>query len=235
MNTIKLSIRRIARLCGLDIVRFGGEQVGVDPFVDVRRFLRGHTHPVIFDVGAGVGQSIYRFRDEFPTSVIHSFEPSPSTYEQLTTRCGELPGVNTWNVGVGSTNTTLAFQENEHSDMSSFLSPGECSWGRIVRTTSVQVTTEDSFARDHDIDSIHVLKSDAQGFDFEVFKGASHLMEENRIALIYFEVIFSDMYKNLPSFHDVFRYLAERNFSLVAFYQSHFQNELIKSRRTCCS
>ena len=135
--------------------------------------------------------------------------------------------MNTWNLGVGSTNTTLAFQENEYSDMSSFLSPSECSWGKIVRTTSVQVTTVDSFVQDHDIDFIHVSKSDTQGFDFEVFKGASHLMEENRIALIYFEVIFSDMYKNLPSFYEVFRYLSERNFSLVTFYQSHFQNELI--------
>jgi len=85
----------------------------------------------------------------------------------------------------------------------------------------------DSFAIKHDIDFIHILKSDAQGFDFEVLKGASDLMEENRIALIYFEFIFSDMYKNLPSFHEVFRYLCERNYSLVTFYESHFQEELV--------
>jgi len=52
-------------------------------------------------------------------------------------------------------------------------------------------------------------------------------MEEDRIALIYFEFIFSDMYENLPSFHDVFRYLCELNYSLVTFYESHFQEELV--------
>jgi len=102
-----------------------------------------------------------------------------------------------------------------------------CSWGKVGKSTSVDVTTLDSFARSHGIDFIHILKSDTQGFDFEVFKGASHLMEEDRIALIYFEFIFSDMYENLPSFHDVFRYLCERDYSLVTFYELYFQEELV--------
>jgi FkbM family methyltransferase len=227
MNMIKKSIRRIVRRCGFDIIRFNREQIGVDPFVDMQLFLNGHKHPVIFDVGANVGQSVYRFRDAFPASVIHSFEPSPSTYEQLKAHCGTLPGVNTWNCGVGSTDATLVFQENEYSDMSSFLTPSVFSWGKVVKSTSVEVTTLDSFARNHDIDFVHILKSDTQGFDFEVFKGASHLMEEDRIGLIYFEFIFSDMYENLPSFNDVFRYLRELNYSLVTFYESHFQEELV--------
>lgn len=227
MNIIKKSIRRMVRRCGFDIIRFDREQIGVDPFVDMQLFLNGHKHPVIFDVGANVGQSVYRFRDAFPASVIHSFEPSPSTYEQLKAHCGTLPGVNIWNCGVGSADATLVFQENEYSDMSSFLTPSVFSWGKVVKSTSVDVTTLDSFARSHDIDFIHILKSDTQGFDFEVFKGARHLMEEDRIALIYFEFIFSDMYEKLPSFQDVFRYLRELNYSLVTFYESHFQEELV--------
>jgi len=236
MSSIKKSIRRIIRLCGFDIVRFRGQQIGVNPFDDMQRFLKGHKDPVILDVGANVGQSVYQFRNKFPASVIHSFEPSPSTYEQLKARCGKLPGVNLWNLGVGSTNTTFAFQENEHSNMSSFLPPSKFSWGKIVRTTNVEVCTLDSFVRDQDIDFIHVLKSDTQGFDFEVFKGASYLMEENRIGLIYFEFIFSDMYKNLPSFHDVFRYLrfalSERTYQLdrCTIYKSRVESKTCRTR-----
>jgi len=223
MIKIKTAIRRIVRNCGLDIVRYHGEQqVGVDPFADMHRFLEGNRRPVILDVGGNVGQSVEKFKTRFADSIIHSFEPSPLTFEKLKANCGKYTVVNTWNLGVGSSNTTLAFQENEHSVMSSFLSPSEFSYGNIVRTTSVKVTTLDTFARDHNIDFIHILKSDTQGYDYEVFKGASGLMEENRIALVYFEFIFSDMYKDLPSFHDVFRYLSERNFSLVTFYESHF-------------
>lgn len=228
MMKIKYAIRRIVRKYGFDIVRYHGEQrVGVDPLADMDRFLEGNRSPVILDVGGNVGQSVLKFKSQFPNPIIHSFEPSPSTFEKLKANCGNYAGVKTWNLGVGSSNTTLAFQENECSDMSSFLSPSEFSWGKILRTTSVEVTTLDTFARDNNINFVHILKSDTQGYDLEVFKGASGLMKENKIGLIYFEFIFSDMYKDLPSFHDLFGYLSDRNFSLVAFYESHFQGDLV--------
>jgi len=31
--------------------------------------------PIIFDVGANIGQSIISFKKNFPNSIIHSFEP----------------------------------------------------------------------------------------------------------------------------------------------------------------
>ena len=223
---IKKTIRRLVRRCGFDI-RCRRNGIGIDPFADMQLFLKGQKEPVIFDVGANVGQSVDRFREAFPAPTIHSFEPSPSTYETLKTHCYELPGVRTWNYGVGSRNTTLAFQENEHSNMSSFLTPSEFCWGKVVRTTDVQVVTLDSFSREQKTEFIHILKSDTQGYDFEVFKGASELMKENRIGLIYFEFIFSDMYKDLPPFHDVFGYLSENGFALVTLYDSHFQKELV--------
>ncbi len=247
IQTIKTKIRHLVRRTGYDIVRFGEghddaapsfevqrsskiqkeDGIGADPFLDMQRFLKNQNAPVIFDVGANVGQSVDRFLRLFPESAIHSFEPSPTTYEKLQSHCSPFPNVKAWNYGVGREEAVLPFQENDNSDMSSFLSPSEFSWGKIIKTTDVPVITLDSFSKKQGIDFIHILKSDAQGYDFEVFKGAEGLMKENRIGLIYFEFIFSDMYKNLPRFHDVFRYLTENNFDLVAFYDSHFQNELV--------
>lgn len=227
LNIIKKAIRRVLRRTGLDIVRLRKDQLGVNPFTDMQHFLKAQNSPVIFDVGANVGQSVDAFRDSLPGSCIHSFEPSPSTYEQLKTHCENTPGVKTWNFGVGSSDTTLKFTENEDSVMSSFLLPSTFSWGKVIKSTDVRVVTLDSFARDQNIEFIHVLKSDTQGYDFEVFKGASQLMAENRIGLIYFEFIFSEMYKDLPSFDEVFRYLSDRNFALVAFYEQNFQKELV--------
>ncbi len=169
--------------------------------------MRELSRPLIFDIGGNVGQTVDTFKSWYPDSVIHTFEPSPHVFERLKINCKKFTGVNTWNLGIGSSNTSLLLQENEFSGMSSFLYPSEFSWGNIVRTTSVEVRTLDLLAREHNIDFIHVLKSDTQGYDYEVLKGASGLMEENRIGMVYFEFIFSDMYKNLPSFHDVFYYL----------------------------
>lgn len=213
---------------GFDIVRihpYNFNNIGEDAYKDISHFLAGTKEPVIFDVGANVGQSVDKFAKKFPASIIHSFEPSPATYQKLNNHCADLPLVNTWNCGVGSRQETLKFQENEYSVMSSFLAPGKLAMSKVVRTEDVPLITLNVFAEEHNIDFIHILKSDTQGFDFEVLKGANELMQQNRIGLIYFECIFSDMYKNLPKFHDVFRYLDENNFDLVALYEPHFQEE----------
>jgi FkbM family methyltransferase len=89
--------------------------------------------------------------------------------------------VKSWNYGVGSSNAILEFIENSHSEMSSFLRPSKYSWGKVEKTTNVEVITLDSFTKDQNIEFIHILKSDTQGYDFEVFKGADTLLSENRI------------------------------------------------------
>lgn len=220
-------MKQAAQVAGLEVSRYRKNAIGKNPFLDMKRFIQTESDICIFDVGANIGQSIEEFRSFFPTASIYSFEPSPSTFCKLREKSKGIPNVTTWNLGVGSEEGVLSFQENEHSVMSSFLSQGSSSWGQIVRTTAVEVITLDSFCAKHNIDYINILKSDTQGFDFEVFKGSKKLMQDNRIELIYFEFIFSDMYKSLPSFHDVFRYLTDNGFSLVTFYSPHFQNDLI--------
>ena len=227
MKNMKRLIRDLLRSIGYEVTRSSPRPLGLDPFQDMGFFLKGLKSPIILDVGANIGQSVDKFKRAFPDSFIHSFEPSPRTYAKLSEHCNGLNGVKTWNYGVGSRQATLPFLENTHPDMSSFLAPGEFCWGKVEKTTSVNVLTLDSFAKEQDVEFVHILKSDTQGYDLEVFKGAEGLMRENRIGLIYFEVIFSNQYKDLPAYHEVFRFLSERNFSLVAFYRANFQQDLI--------
>ncbi len=230
LRTLKKSVHSLIRKAGYELVRVeqpNQDQLGRDPFLDMRFHLSGVAQPVIFDVGANIGQSVDKLKEIFPGSIMHSFEPSPSTYARLQSHCQGREGVRTWNCGIGSSRGTLPFTENTKPDMSSFLAPGELCWGSVAKVTEVPVETLDSFAEEQHIDFIHVLKSDTQGYDFEVFKGAERLMNENKIALVYFEFIFSDMYKNLPPFHEVFKFLTAHNFALVSFYESHFQKDLV--------
>ena len=110
--------------------------------------------------------------------------------------------------------------------MSSFLELGADAWGDIEKTTMVDVVTVDSFCRDRNIGTIDILKSDTQGYDLEVFKGCRRMIEENRIRMVYSEVTFSNHYRGQPSFDEVFRFLLDRRFALVAFYTFHFQERL---------
>jgi len=226
MRIIKKAIRNLARQAGYDIVTFSKKDIGYDPFIDMQRFLNWQKDPLVLDVGANVGQSVDRFKEAFPKAIIHSFEPSPSIFNRLKMHCDGLSGVTTWNYGIGASDSTLILHENDHSVMTSFLPPHKGCHGKIIRSTDVKVISLDSFSEEQKIEYIHILKSDTQGFDFEVFKGAGQLMNENRIGLIYFEFTFSDMYKELPSFYDVFKYLSDHNFALVTFYEIHLQSEL---------
>ncbi len=222
---LKHKIRHFIRNFGYDIVRFNPSQMGKEPFNDMKKFLRNDT-PVVFDVGANVGQSIRRFRSQFPRCIIHSFEPSPTTFETLSQQAATLKDVHLWNCALGSISGQMTFLENSHSDMSSFLPLGEFGWGEITKKTLVKVKTIDQFCHDESVEKIDILKSDTQGFDLEVFKGAEHTICANKIGLIYFEIIFSDQYKGLPPFVQTYDFLTSRDFLLVSFYQFYHQKRL---------
>lgn len=223
---MKHIIRNLIRKFPSNIVKLPfPSSLGKDPLDDMAKYLH-NDRPVIFDVGANVGQSIHRFRSQFPRCIINSFEPSPTTFKILSQQASELEDVRLWNCALGSVSEQMIFLENSHSYMSSFLPLSEFGWGKITKETSVEVRTIDQFCHDEQIERIDILKSDTQGFELEVFKGAEGTIRANKIGLIYFEIIFSDMYKNLPSFAKVYEYLTLHDFLLVSFYEFHYQMQL---------
>jgi FkbM family methyltransferase len=222
---MKQKIRSFVRKFGFDIVRFNPAQCGLDPLNDMAKFIRNDS-PVVFDVGANFGQSIHKFRSRFPKCLIHSFEPSPTTFGTLEKKVSGLENIRLWNCALGSTTGQMQFFENSHPDMSSFLSPSEYGWGKVIKETLVDVKTIDQFCRDEHIEHIDILKSDTQGFELEVFRGAEDTIRSKKIGLIYFEIIFSDMYKDLPSFTAIYDFLKSRDFLFVSMYQFYYQRQL---------
>lgn len=228
LKQLKETTRAALQRCGLDVKRHRRGAVGEDAFADMEHYIKrpGFPPPVIFDVGANVGQTAERFLAHFPDARIHCFEPGPAAFRALTARVGVRPGVKLWNVGVGSAAGLLPFHENAQSVMSSFLEPAAETWGQTERVTNVPVTTLDDFAAKNGVGEIGILKSDTQGFELEVFKGATGLLESGRIALVYFEVTFADLYKDAPPFHTLFRHLAERGYRLLGIYEPVYEYDL---------
>ena len=226
-NPLKRGVRGALNKLGYDLRRTHPlvYKVGMDPFYDMRRFVQD-PRLVVFDVGANIGQSVDRFRSAFPECTIHSFEPSPSTFATLKEQTGTFSDLHLWNCGIGSRSEPMTFIENSQSDMSSFLAPSELSWGTVTKETVVAVRTIDEFCDQEAISRIDILKSDTQGFELEVFRGAEASMRAGRIGLVYFEIIVSDMYKDLPSFSDTFAFLTDCGFHLVSTYDWYYQRDL---------
>jgi len=222
-RTIIRAVKAVFHFFGIEIhkVRKG---VGVDAFRDMR-YLSAVPDPVIFDVGANVGQSVGIFRKYFPRPVIHSFEPGGAAFEQLTRATAGVPDLRLNNFGLASQAGSRTFIENARTDMSSLLEPGADCWGEITRTYTIDVSTVDDYCAKNGIELIDILKIDTQGSEFDVIKGADAMMRKGAIHLIYLEIIFSEMYKGLPRLDEVYGFLADRGYTLVAFYDFWYQRE----------
>jgi FkbM family methyltransferase len=200
---------------------------GEDPFHDMRRLVRNEA-ATIFDVGANVGQTIDRFRRVLPDSVIHAFEPSATTFRELTERKGGTSKVVLNNLALGSEPGTRSFLENTHPEMNSFLEPGREHLGSVARRADVSIRTIDDYCTTQQIQYIDILKSDTQGFDLEVLKGARGLLRSNRIHMIYMEMTFIEMYTGMPRIDTIFSFLFDHHFAPVSFYNFVRRDRLLE-------
>ncbi len=209
---------------GYQLFHTNPKALGLNPFRDMQR-LTSTAQPVVFDVGANVGQTVADIRRFLCDSVLHCFEPTPMTFAKLSEQCGKLDNVYLNNVGLAEQVGELELHEMESSEMNSFLPPDVDAGGDVVAREVVPVTTVDEYCAQRSIDCIDVLKIDAQGFDFEVIKGARRMIAENRVHLVYLELIFAQMYERVPRFDEIYGHLADSGLELVCFYRFSFQHD----------
>jgi FkbM family methyltransferase len=198
--------------------------LGYDAFADMRK-LAAESRPLVFDVGANRGQTIERFRKHFAQPIIHAFEPGGDTFAELQRRTAGIADLHLNNVALGSRSESRTFFDSDDTEMSSLLEPSADAWGEIKSKYPVDVLTLDDYCAARSIDRIDVLKTDTQGFDLDVIKGAQRMIEKRAIHLICTEIIFSDMYKGSPRFDEIYGFLADRGFALVAFYDFYFRHD----------
>jgi FkbM family methyltransferase len=212
----------------VDIVRL---RPGRDHLRDIASFLTDVNRPVILDVGANHGQTTEAFRKLLRGSEIHSFEPGRDAYRVLEQRAADWHDVRVNHVAVGAATGTLRFRENDQSHNSSFLPIGPEPWGTvgseagtIIADYEVPVITVDDYCSEAGIEHVHILKSDTQGYDLEVLKGADTMLKAGRVRLVYTEIIVANIYDGVPSFDEIYRFLLDRRMRMVALY-NYFMRE----------
>ncbi len=101
VRAAKRLVRGAAHAVGLEVSRYrpadGRDyvitRVGVSALRDMHELLADVSTPIVFDVGANVGQSVAVFREALPDSILHAFEPGPEAFAELeanTRRLGNL-------------------------------------------------------------------------------------------------------------------------------------------------
>jgi len=163
---------------------------GICHYNDIERLAAAWHNPIdtIFDIGANDGSTALELHRRFPTARIFSFEPHPTTYARLTAATSGNQRIHTTNSAVGATPGTLPMSVYTESRVNT-LKPSFHADGRFHPTPpiDVPVTTVDTFCTQHDIEEIHLLKIDTEGFDLMVLHGSNNLLADRGVRFIYVE------------------------------------------------
>ncbi len=187
-DTVRHLIYRLPRLRPLYLIartyttHFQGEDNSEFRFNGERRLVRDvlsrHTNPVVFDVGANLGDWTQEVLAVNPQATIDCFEPALTTFSQLTAR-GFASNVICNQLALGDAPGEIEFFVHTDSKISSIYP------GYIVRAADhverVTVTTVDDYCVRNGVDRIDFLKIDVEGHDLAVLKGAREMLAGKRI------------------------------------------------------
>lgn len=195
---------------------------GLDPFHNLSRFLPNWNCTTVFDVGANVGQSALTFYRRFPEAHIHAFEPFPSTFEELRWNTSKLSRISIYAYALSSSAGKV------------FGSQGDCSTNNIITKTresvrlndkevQIQTRTISQIFDELNLTSLSFLKIDTEGHDLEVLRGASELLDQQMIDVIYVESGMNPTNKLHVSFESIKYYLESKNYFVFGLYEQTFE------------
>lgn len=223
-------INRALRSSGWELRRAPSTHwFGYDPWADAAQLIRRHIRggPVVFDVGANVGQTIAEVRRVLPDAIMHAFEPDPDAATELAGRYAADSRLVLNPMAVGAAVGTLPLYRYENSAINSLHPRRFGGWkgDRKESQAAVPVTTLDLYCQTHGIESVAVLKLDIQGGELEALRGASALLERHGADMILTEVLFRELYVRQCGFEEVWTYLRERGYEPFSFYRMGLQDK----------
>ena len=180
-----------ASLVGLNYWASAFQETGEREAIDfVRERLSDVETPIIFDVGANVGEFSKACLDAFgQRCLVHAFEPSPATFALLSQALGTAPQIALHRLG---------FSNSEREDLLYSSEPGStiASVHRLDRpirpfrdefTETISLTTIDRFCATAGLPRIDFLKLDIEGHELFALRGAADMLANGRIKFIQFE------------------------------------------------
>lgn len=207
----------------------------INPLGIKKVLLKNVEYPVIFDVGAYIGTTAIEYAKIFHKGIVYAFEPTSNTFEQLKNNSLAINNIKPYNMAVSDFDGETKFFINKFAPTNSLLPPDRLAdehWGKDLlrpdKVAKVKSARLNTFCSAERISRIDLLKLDVQGAELSVLKGASHLIDEGRIGLIYAEVIFVPTYEHQSIYYELGQYLADKGYYLHSLYNLAYDGNRIK-------
>jgi FkbM family methyltransferase len=210
----------VARLLGFQVYGQNELPLGANYVADIARLAqqRGIAVETIFDVGANIGYTVLPFANSFPRATIWAFEPVAANFANLKWNTERLPRVNTFQLALGATPSVERMYLKAGPTLHSLTEGVNLPDPTRARVETVTVETIDQFGRDHKIEKIDILKTDTEGYDLEVIKGAERYLDAGNITFILSESSFRGADKRWTEFARLWSYLEPKGFDFFGLY-----------------
>lgn len=207
MSGIKRVAREIGERVAPNLALFGH-----DIFADLKRRKTGFDPRIIFDVGANIGETASEFCRRFDRVKVYAFEPGSENHAKLVENTSGMP-VECVKLGLGSETRTAAFVHDPDRPKMSHVVDAEDG------DAEVEIVRLDDFAAQSGVERISYLKVDTEGFDLEVLRGASNMLEAGAIDFVEVEAgINPDNTYHVP-LTDFMAYLQPLGYMIFGFYE----------------
>ena len=200
----------------------------------LKRLLKALQVDCVFDVGANRGQYGMELRGLGYTGTIISFEPDEDVFRELATVSA---GDRRWtviNLALGSERGTERLTVMESREFNSFRKPVEDetdafkNWNKVVGTKEVLVETLSDIMpalREEHRFTRPFLKMDTQGFDLEVFRGATSVLPE--FIAMQSELSVVKIYEDVPPWQVALAEYQSAGFRLAGFFAVNPSSNLL--------
>lgn len=195
------------------ILNFGSEEYTGEKYVleEVLDKKIKSTQPVIFDVGANVGNYTKLLVGLFPSARIYSFEPNVKAYKVLADNFAKNSNVICENIGMGKDSghaKIYSYSTLAHTELGTASKEALIGMGKVddeIEEVDFQMTTIDTYCKEHRIEKIDFLKIDTEGREIDVIFGALGLIKSNSVKFIQFEFNSCNVYYRvfLKDFYDI--------------------------------
>jgi FkbM family methyltransferase len=192
----------------------------------------------VLDVGANIGQfhEFLRLFLRYEGRIV-SFEPIRELYERVETLARDDPKWTVNRLALGDVNSSAAINVFAERTLSSFLERDEqtlrsMGYAKYLRETELARTEEVPVRRLDGVIDEHVpdpaarifLKSDTQGFDMNVVRGATGCLD--RVAALQIELSIRPVYKGAPSYSEALRELTALGFEITGMFPVQRDSQL---------
>jgi len=174
---------------------------------------------LLIDVGAYIGDFTKICLKTGLSKKAHLFEPNPENFQKLAASFKNAKNVFLHKMAAGKENCKCKFRCDPDLSTGSILSYAK-SKSISLTTHLVKQQTLDCWWEKNNRPSVGLLKSDTQGNDLNVMRGAESLISNCRPWII-IEVIFSPLYIHQAEPHEIFNFFHEKSFSFAGMFNEH--------------